>query len=72
MEDEMKNTGQETPAVEETYTEQDGRRGPRYADAFEEFTNRKAFGNYSWGVVLLAAGCLWAVYELVRSILYFF
>lgn len=26
----------------------------------------------NWGVLLLLAGCIWAIVEIIRSVLYFF
>lgn len=46
--------------------------GGSRSGVIEEWANRKVAGKFSWGVLILAAGCIWALIMLIRSILFFF
>ena len=44
----------------------------RRRERLEGALSTKAAGQVSWGMVLLLAGCIYAVVELVLSVTYFF
>lgn len=44
----------------------------RFVDNPGEAVNAKFESRFSWGLVVLVGGCIWAVFELIDSILFFF
>lgn len=55
--------------------EEKTRKFDKQQTAIEEFFSKSPFGEgakYSWGLMLIIAGGIFAVYELIRVIFFFF
>lgn len=46
--------------------------GEKYADNFEETVNGRSESKFSLGLLVLIGGCIWAILELIDSVLFFF